>query len=257
MSSLANSLVFGALTSDRVDCGSGTNLDDIDPFTALMWCYPTTLTTGRALYDKGVSGQRRLLELADTSGNLDTIVSRGTANSTWITTSAPLVVTTWCCVAWIFSSAASPCNVFYQGTLALPLAASTGTNVDGSGALKSDAAGNLVWGNKAFSTFNVAFRGSLAFGAVFGAVLTLAQCQSWQRRPRVTVGGNVAAGFWRFGNEGATTQQDYSGNGNAGTTTGATQDVLGPALDQGELTWGEGPSGLWRPERAGPLVFSA
>lgn len=228
---MPGSLIFGAATSDVVDVGSGASLDDLDPFTVLLWCMPTTLTSGRALWSKMGTGNK-FLRFSDAAGNVQLFVTRAVTTS-YITNTAPLGTTNqWALLAASFSSAqvAGQIVKIYKGALGVPAAAQTfGTATDGSGALTTDNTGNGRWSN--MSSLAVSFQGRIAMGAVFGAELSLADVQSWQQRPRVTVGANAAKAFFRLGNEGVGTQQDYSGNANTGTVTGATQGD-GPGFQQ-------------------------
>jgi hypothetical protein len=88
----------------------------------------------------------------------------------------------------------------------------------GTGTRPSDASVDAFIGNS--SNANVALGGALSIVAVFNRVLSLGEIQSWQFDPRMMAG---CVGLWRLGDNGTGTQPDYSGNGNAGTVTSATQ----------------------------------
>lgn len=214
------SLAFGAAASDRVDCGSGSTLDDLDPFTILLWVYPTTLTNNRVIFIKGQSGNnsRKSLTIPVVTSNVSFTVDRATTDTSFITSGGIWVVNTWYLLAATFDSAASPVAHIYRGTLtAGATEPSYGTSTDGSGAVQSDAAENLRLGNSAANT--VAFQGRIGYAAYIAGALTLAQIIDWQFRPRVIAG---TRGFWIPGYNGTANVPDLSGNGNTGTITGAT-----------------------------------
>ncbi len=237
------SLVFGAATTDRVDVGNAALLD-LDPFTWLFWCYPTSLTAGMRLASTNVSSgsDNKFLNAPGTStDNLRLAVTRATANTNYITNTTPIATKNkWFCVAVTWSSAATPAVTLYVGDLATALTAQTfGTATNGSGALVSETGGTACIGNRTASPV-VPWIGRISHHAIFNAVLSLADCLSWQKLPRKTVGANVAKGFWRLGKDGADAIE-YTGLGN-GTVTGATQGDGPPVGGH----WTRGTSGLYQ-----------
>jgi len=229
-------LTFGATTSTRVNDGSAAGIDNLTALTLLCWVRITTLTSNRTFASKRTAGAGWFLGLSGTAGDVQFFADRATADTTYTTTDTPLATTgAWRFLAATLDQAAGAGALMgiYGGSLTTPATARALSATDGSGAFSADAAAALIWGNN--SAFTVAIQGDVAQVALFGAVLSLADIQSWQLRPRVTVGGVVAKAFHRLGNEGAGSQQDYSGNGNTGTVTGATQAAGGPPLDEGEL----------------------
>lgn len=238
-------LTFGAATSDRVDCGSGASIDDLNPFTWLFWCYATNNTANRALGSKESGSNSKRLRLSGTggsAGNLRVEVVRATTNTDYITNDTPLgTLNTWKCVAITFDSAASAGQIvnIYSGTRSVVLAESTyGTATDGSGTPSSEAAGSFYIGNRAGLASS--FQGRIAVCMIWNRALTLAELIEQQFRPHKTSGCVM---FTRVGYNGTGTQPDWSGNGNAGTVTGATltpDDVpLGPmgGFGIGEEAW--------------------
>lgn len=214
---MRGSLVFGAATSDRVDFGSPAALDDLNPFTYLLWVFPTTFTAGRRLAAKGAV---KSFNLSGTGGAMQVVVAR-TANTSYITNTNPLSLNAWNMVAATFDSAAGAGQIvnIYRGTLAAaPTECGYGTATDGSGTPTSDAADNFFLGNN--SALNVALQGRIAVAAVFGVVLSLGDITSWWRTPRKTIGANVGKLFSRLGKDGADAIE-YTGL--TGTVTGATQ----------------------------------
>ena len=214
------SLTFGAGATDNVNIGSGASIDNLDPVTILAWVYVTTLTQNRTIYCKGPSGSfRTLLRLGDGSGNVQMAVLR-TALTNYITNDAPIAADSWRLVAATFDSTAGAGEIanIYVGSLAANAVESAyGTATDGSGTVTDDAANNAFWGNSA--TVDAPLQGRIAYCAVVDRVMTLAEIQSWQWRPRVVSG---CVDFHALGFAGTGTQPDWSGNSNAGTVTGAT-----------------------------------
>ena len=238
---MPGSLLFGGATSDRVDIGSAAGIDDMNPFTILMWVNVNTLTNQRCFWTKATNAGTTfgLFRLTLTAGDVQFSRARATTGTAFTTNNTPLASTgAWKFLAVNFDTTATAgnvCNIYAGGIGTAATECTYSTATDGSGAITSDAAGNFVIGNNEFNR-TTALQGNIAMFAIFKATMSLADIQSWQLRPRVTVGSNTAQAFFRLGNEGNTTQQDYSGNANTGTTTGATQGN-GPGLDQGDCLW--------------------
>jgi hypothetical protein len=110
----------------------------------------------------------------------------------------------------------------YRGNLTTAMAEPTySSQIDGTGAIVSDAARELVIGNRHATNTN-AYQGQLAVVALYDSALTLAECEKWRLRPSRNIKAGCL-GFWILGNNGSTgTQTDLTGNGNDGTVTGAT-----------------------------------
>lgn len=213
-------LTFGALTSDRVNCGSAAAIDDFAAFTMLTWCYPTALNDNRTLISKtGGPGTGKYLTAKLTAGNLALTVDRATADGVYVTNDTPLsTLNKWYLVAATYDEAATPSIRIYVGDLAaIAVERTYGTATNGSGATGTDAANSLLIGN--FSTNNLAWQGRIAVASYINRALTLQEIISWQFRPRVISG---CLGLWQLGWNGVSTQPDYSGNANNGTVTGAT-----------------------------------
>ncbi len=221
------SLTFGALTSDRVNLGSGTSIDNLNPFTWFMWIKPTTITANRVLCCKGLTGtNQKFLNISDASGNLSVTVAR-TSNTVYTSNSGPLSAAgTWYCVAVVFDSTAGAGNLIhiYTGTLTSILAEVTyGTKTAGSGSVTADASSNFFWGNR--SNFDAALQGDFAIGMIFNRALSLGELKEQQFNP-TSVSGCVAYNI--LGWNGTGSQPDWSGNGNPGTVIGATTSTHVP-----------------------------
>lgn len=226
---MPGALVFGANTSDRVDFGSPAACDDLDPFTYLVWVFPTTLTGNRCFVAKSSNvSVGKVFNLGGTASRMNLAVSRATTSTSYQSASSTVTTGAWQLLAVSFNSAAGAGLVgrMYRGTVgALATEVTYAVQTDGSGAVTTDAAETLFVGNHA--ALILAIQGRIGVAAVFGAELTLAQIQSWQRRPRKTVGANVAKMFTRLGKYGADAIE-YTGL--TGTVTGATQGDGVPLL---------------------------
>lgn len=217
------SLTFGGATSDRVVVTAAASIDTLTAWTWYTWVNPTTITAGRKIMQKLDSsspfGGRDIRVVASNFIRVD--VTRATTSTQYISNSNALSTNKWWFIAVTYDAAAAAGEVvnIYVGDLATLATESTyGTTTNGSGATTSDALGNLRIGN---STSGVqAWQGAIGLSGHFDRVMTLAEIQSHQFQPRVASG---CVGFWNLGDNGTGTQPDYSGNGNAGTVTGASQ----------------------------------
>jgi hypothetical protein len=118
-----------------------------------------------------------------------------------------------------FDSAASPVTRMYKGTLSSAVAELTGfsTTLPGTGAVESDAAAALWVGN--WEALNLAFEGRIERVGLVNRVLDATELETIRPYALKTcnVSGTVLLASYRNGDV-----TDYSGNGNTGTITGAT-----------------------------------
>jgi len=224
------SLTFGGATSDRVVVTAATSINTLSAWTWYGWYYPTTLTAGRKIMQKADPsspfGGRDIRVVASNFIRCD--VTRATTASQYITNSNALSTNKWWFIAVTYDEAAGAGEVFnvYVGDLSTLVTESTyGTVQNGSGATTSDALGDLRIGNS--TTAAQAWQGRIGPCAHFNRVMTLGEIQSHQFNPRVASG---CVGLWNLGDNGTGTQTDFSGNGNAGTVTGATQSDNPPLM---------------------------
>lgn len=223
------SLNYVVSSGDRVDHGSDASLDDLNPFTAIMWVRLTAFTNARSFYAKHSAGNRLIMD--GTGGNIRFDRARNIISAVYITDDTPLSLNTWHLVAVTYNRAGGAGEVIniYVGSLtAEAVESSYGTSTDGAGAETSDAANNLFVGN--ISAFNRAPAGRIACFTYVDALLTLSQIRSWQFRPRKLVNAVI---YSQYGFNGIGTQPDWSGNGNNGTVTTATvadHVPLGPSF---------------------------
>lgn len=209
-------LTFGAATSDKVDCGSAANLDNLDPFTALLWIYPTTLTAGRGLFCKGAgSGNLRVIRIEDPD-EINVIVW-GSSFGSLATNNANLTVNTWWFVALVFDSAAGTDKHVYVGNLTTPAVETTYAANNDSGTPPDDNTYNLKLGNRDSET--VAFQGRIATVAYVNKAMTLTEIKQWQGMTLPTLETKLSI---HLGLNGTTVVTDWSGQANTCTVTGAT-----------------------------------
>lgn len=218
-------LTFGGATTDRCIVTTATSNQNFDPFTLLMWVYPTTLTANRRFIHRNTAGaSNNYVSLNGTGGNLQLFVGRTGTDTSYITSSTPLSVTSqWYYVAVVYDSAAAAGEVvnMYTGSLtATAVEATYGTATDGTGTTEADSANNLVIGNNA--GFGAAFQGRIGYFSYINKALTAAEVQSVQFRPRDWMKYTETKIFHVMGFSGTTTQVDWSGNSNSCAITGAT-----------------------------------
>lgn len=220
-------LVFGAATSDRVDCGNDSSISDLTTGTVLVMEYPTTLTNSRVLISKyrgaTTEGWQLNNKASGDGGLLQNELTRATTPAAFVASSLNRSVNNWYCSAMTWDHAASPVSHFYTGLHNVAMAETTySTQQDGAGAFGLDAARSLFIGNRDTATPNQAYRGTIAVAAVYNRVLSLAECEEWRLRPSGSIGSGGVV-FIVLGRYGATgTQSDLTGTGNDGTITGCT-----------------------------------
>lgn len=210
-------LTFGAVSTDRVDHGSDASIDNLDPFTMMMWCNISTLVNTRYLFGKGLVKRSWL---AGTGGNITLRVATAGSDLIYTTDDTPLSVDKWHFIAITANSsggAGETANIYVGDLTTLAVESTYGTAVDG-GAFDSDAAETMQFGNQSASSVN-ALLGDIAVVAYVGAELSLAQIRSWQFRPRKLASMVI---YSHYGFNGTGAQADWSGKGNSGTVTGVT-----------------------------------
>ncbi|MEO8561731.1 MAG: hypothetical protein ABI601_06630 [bacterium] len=223
---MAGALTLGAAVSDRADSGVLALAADLNPYTVLAWVRFTTFTKDRVIWSKGANV--KALRLANTTGDLQGVHTRGTAHCLSITTSAPLALNMWCFVALVFDATASAGNLvkIFSGRVGVDATAATVSPNEGSGTFNLDTGKGSTWGNNS-AAISAAMQGQIAYGAHFQGAMALSDIVAWQNKPRQVVNSFVAVDFKHFGVDGADAI-DYAGNAN-GTVTGATQSA-GPAV---------------------------
>lgn len=223
-------LTFAAATTDKVDVGSGATLDNLSPGTIITWCYPTDVGTYNRRIAVKQGTQPLAFLVADTAaGDLVLFYSRATTVLKVRTGTGVITVDNWQCLAATWDAAGVAADQkLYRGTLTTSLAELTYAEQGVGAGAHDDAAAVLVLGNRA--GLSTPFIGRLAWVGIWNRALPLGELLDQQFHPHVTSG---CVGFWHLGFAGTGTQPDWSGNGNAGTVTGATVGAhvpLGPVF---------------------------
>lgn len=219
------SLTFGGATSDRVQC-SLTSFASLSAWTWYGWVNLSTITAGRRFFssEDGSSPFGGFAGRVIASGFLRVDVTRATTGTVYTTNNQAISTGAWTFVAMTFDSTASAgevVNIYVGSPTALATECSYATTTDGSGAVTTSASANgFRLGNTALLANNLSAQGRIGPCAFFNRAMPLGEIQSHQFDPRTADG---CLGLWSLGDNGTGTQTDYSGNGNNGTVTGATQ----------------------------------
>lgn len=218
-------LTFGGATSDRVVIAGSSTTNTPTEFGLAFWCYPTTLTSLRRMWTKcngGDTGSRILIRLNGTSGDVEFLVTGNALNATTITSTTPLSATnTWYFVATSYSNSGDKKGYIYAGALGSALSTPTYGTQTALDSMRGDETGSFVWGNGRPGIDSVAFQGAIGVGLwINGHAPTLAEWQTLMYTPKVIADLKL---YHQLGFNGTSTQPDWSGNGNSGTVTGATQ----------------------------------
>lgn len=216
------SLTFTNATTDRVSIAAATTLNTLQQVTTLTWMYPTGFGNNQHFITKRTDVNAGWgVRIDDASGNVFVNKPTAGAGSNALSTGGPLTVNAWNYVATTGSNDISTdnCHIYVGNLTTLAAEVSYASKVDRAAATAfDDSAWPLYLGNR--NNASASFAGRLGIQAIFNRVLTLSEIQRWQFAPRMMPG---CVGFWLLGDNGTGTQPDYSGNGNAGTVTGATQ----------------------------------
>lgn len=210
-------------SADKLNCGSGSSLDDLNTATVLVWVYPTSLDTApRRIAHKGLLGSGfRILSLGTTAGEFRVAVERATVSLTADSTGAPVTTNAWQFLGGQWNTGGGDTDQkLFHGTLTTVVAeVSYSSRTAGSGAPISNASADQIIGNQ--SNNGNPFPGRIAWMGIWNRVLTLQEIRAQQFRPFCkSTDGCVL--FVHLGWAGTGTQPDLSGNGNNCTVTGAT-----------------------------------
>ena len=213
-------LKFNSATTNRVNYGSGSYLDNIATGTVLVWYKPDTMTSPKIIVSKhdDVSTGWNFNKFAATTIFRINIRTSGT---TWTADSISTVMAT---SSWNFmgatweasSNASNP--IVYWGSLLQIARNVTASSVTGTGTFDNDSALNMFVGNNTAATTGSA-SGSIAWVGIWRRRLSLGEIRDQQFHPHPTE-GNVL--FTHLGFNGVTSVPDWSGKRNTGTVTGAT-----------------------------------
>jgi hypothetical protein len=212
------SLLFTDASTNKVDFGSAASLDNLGTATVLMWVYPTSVANalrhvltkanaggpnGWALFKTGANGTSWALHRHRATNPQQVILPGVTANE-------------WQLLGWVFNIPAGNPKAF-RGTLASIVSEVTNSPVNGAGTQVDDSASDLDLGARDTGSDAAPMR--VGWVGIWNRELSLGEIRDQQFRPHVT---NGCVLFQAPGYAGTGTQPDWSGNGNAGTVTGAT-----------------------------------
>jgi len=212
-------LTFGANSSDKVDCGSGANMDDHTAFTMIIIGKISSFGAGGRFISKG--DDIKELRRGSASNRLRLFVGRATTDANADSSGGELNMDQWGLIAGTYDESDGPrifVGNYEDATPADRVVAEVGytsreVGVDGTTA---DAANNLFIGQRV-GTENRAPGGDIAVGMYISKRLVLADLISLQYHLRNLV---ETEGYWILGFDGTSSVPDYSGNGNNGTPTG-------------------------------------
>lgn len=202
-----------------IDHGSDASLDNLTTWTSIFWTYLRDVSQ-RTIQGKATAGwtSERTINF-HTVDEIAAYIVRAGADTDYQTNNANLTANVWSFIAVTFDigGAAGQVVNIYRGDLATLLTECTyGVAIDGGGALADDSAADLYIANQN----NVAdsIDGIIAVFGHWNRVLTLGELQAQQWWPRPTDGCVV---FSHYGHSAIAVgnQPDWSGNGNAGTSS--------------------------------------
>lgn len=224
------SLTFTRASANRVNVGQASSLDNLPAggaMTLMLWVYRTDNGTNQTIIAKdGSFTQGWNFTVTDDNGEGTMLFfvwrstnSEAKSNST---SANRIPLNTWTCVGVVFEEAAGQRVKFFIGNQTTTIAEVSGYTgvVNGTGTPGNDGSIDLYIGNIVRSGTAYAPGARIGPTAVFNRVLTVGEMQAWQHDPKMMAG---CVGLWNLGDNGTGTQPDYSGNGNNGTVTGATQ----------------------------------
>lgn len=218
-------LTFGAATSDKIDAGSASQLDDVRTGTAVAWVYPTTNSGGERVWQKSNYGNSGPTMYLLSGGGFEAYIHRNTSDL-YVSTGASaseFSTNEWVFMAWVFDeNGANSDQKLFIGKLDSIVAevGSYSSQGAGSGSFDSNASQPMYVGNGwGTDEDDKPFVGDYGFFGLWNRALTLGELRALQFQPRVTNGCLV---FYDMGRSGTSTQVDWSGNGNNGTITGTT-----------------------------------
>lgn len=202
-------------TTDLINCGAPSVLDDINTFTYCAWIKPNSIgeTYGRIL-EKASSNKVWYLVATNAMGCL---IDRATTDTSAISANSTITMGVWQFVSVTFDATTGA--KIYKATLTGALAeVSYAANVVGTGAIITDVSQALTIGNRAAQ--DRTFDGVIANLVMYSGILTLEEMNSV--RYGIMPKRSLIKGWWPlYGN--TSPEVDMSGNGSNGTLTGTTQ----------------------------------
>ncbi|MCP4594991.1 LamG-like jellyroll fold domain-containing protein, partial [Neptuniibacter sp.] len=171
---MASSGVFNGTTA-QINCNSNGSLDDMSPVTCVVWSYPDTPGENNigTFYNKVDVGET-YFRLRDADHKLEFDRDHVDGDLFVVTAASQYVEDQWqhFAVTWDGTVNATGVHIYVDGEEV----SSYGTQTDGSGAIKTDADGNLYIGNRNGQVRH--FDGNMAEFALFDRVLTQNEIQA-------------------------------------------------------------------------------
>jgi hypothetical protein len=230
-------LDFTGATSDRVQCGSDNSLsffNDLSAGAYWAWVWADAATSFRAFFQRRVDFNAFGQLIISSAPGLEFVIKRATVSQAIAADFSNF--SAWGTGKWVFVAAvwdtggADGDQKFFVGDRDTPPAEPSSYSLQrvGSGAVGDESSAIMKLCNN--HNNNQAFPGDQATVAFEAVTLDAGQLARrwWFRRP-----GASKKGYWELGFNGTGTQPDWSGNGNAGTVTGASvvdHVPLGPAF---------------------------
>lgn len=224
------SLTFTGGNTDNLSIGANAALQGLTSVTFALWAKPSALAGARYLFGSryeagGVSATG--CQMNNTSGHIRMSMIGG-VNHNYVANNLGLTVGVWSFVAGVMVFGTSG-NIYIGSLTSLAVETTYSTQQNGS-VRGAETGGNFLIGNRnassAVGTIN-SFAGDVAWFQFYNRALTLGEVQSLQFSPRLVLSGCVdfhIPGIVAA----ASSQPDWSGNGNAGTVTGATEIANAP-----------------------------
>ena len=257
-------LSYGAATSDRTDCGSGSSMDDLAAggvFTVMLRIKRTSTGNNQYLWSKykaGNTGHVGGFDDGIATGDVNMTVGQTGSNAFSITGASGdrVVVGEWNDLGFVYnnSDGTRRCRIYKAavGSAITEISTYGGSSGNGSGTGSTDAGANLWIGGLELTGANPV-KADIEWYVLFNKVLTTTQMRTVQiGMDRMSADiiknatGTTADCVLIQQLNGTGTLTDLSGNGNAGTTTGATTTTgetvevptaLGNSLDQIDKTY--------------------
>lgn len=225
-------------STDKVNVGSDASLDDLQTMTSIAWVWLNALTGSRRIWQKGVvalDGTFHNIEFFGSPAKIVYSYDRATADNYVEVPAANFAAFgagKWLFIAFVSSPTVDADNKFYMGDLTTAAAEPSAytTRTMGSGAFNSDAAANLILGNKANDA--TPLTGKIAWIGFWNRQLSPAEIEEQRLWPHIT---NGCVLLQHLGENDLLTQWDKALSNN-GTVTGsavADDPPLGKPADEG------------------------
>ncbi len=213
-------------STDRVDFGSATNLDNLVDATYLLWIKPLNVTAEfngilTKFNNSFLQGISLHTDIPLGSGVIGLDVNDTTFGRIQIRSNAVFTAGTWQLLAITVDHDVEGNNDIFRGTLTSSASSvfDLGTSVYVLPVAYDDSANNYKLGGVIQTDTSVSYGGDYASVAIFNRVLSLGEIIGWQWRPQVLSG---CVGFYQLGWSGISSVPDLSGNGNTGSVSGVT-----------------------------------